>query len=318
MAGAIEIDRVAVETYASNHRSTAVWENDIRRVSSAEVLARLGLERGELDLLAGCPPCQGFSTLRTRRKMLAAPDARNDLIGEFARFARDLWPRAVMMENVPGLQQDRRFQHLCSDLEAFGYALTSRVVDAADYGVPQRRHRLILVGLRGGLQAPSIDTPRRSRRHTVRDAIACLDAPGGTGDALHDAPERRSRRVRRLIRQIPADGGSRAEADGAMRLACHLRCDGFTDVYGRMAWDDVAPTITSGCINPSKGRFLHPEQHRAITLREAALLQSFPREYVFSLTRGKEHAALMIGNALPPRLIEHLAKGLLRQMARPA
>jgi DNA (cytosine-5)-methyltransferase 1 len=138
---------------------------------------------------------------------------------------------------------------------------------------------------------------------TVRDAIGDLPLAGKSGDPLHDAPEKRSEKVARLIALVPKDGGSRSDLPKRLRLKCHQRFDGFYDVYGRMAWNDVAPTITSGCHNPSKGRFLHPTRNRAITLREAALLQGFPVDYKFPAEIKKERVSLMIGNALPPPLI---------------
>ena len=128
--------------------------------------------------------------------------------------------------------------------------------------------------------------------------------------------ERRSDRIRRLIRSIPKDGGSRSALPAAQQLKCHQSTDGFKDVYGRMAWGDVAPTITSGCTNPSKGRFLHPEQDRAITAREAALLQGFPKSYEFSLKRGKSGVAEMIGNALPPEFVRRHARTIARGLRR--
>jgi DNA (cytosine-5)-methyltransferase 1 len=131
--------------------------------------------------------------------------------------------------------------------------------------------------------------------------------PGRAGTRLHDVPENRAAHVRQLIRDFPKDGGSRRDLPDERQLGCHQRQDGFHDIYGRMAWDDVAPTITSGCHNPSKGRFLHPVEDRAITLREAALLQGFPREYQFPVSAGKEAKALMIGNALPPEFIRRHA-----------
>jgi len=111
---------------------------------------------------------------------------------------------------------------------------------------------------------------------------------------------------------IPKDGGSRSDLGLERQLACHRRCDGFKDVYGRMKWDDVAPTITSGCINPSKGRFLHPEQDRAITLREAALLQGFDMSYRFPIHRGRYPLAELIGNAIPAEFVRRQA-AVLRQ-----
>jgi len=111
-----------------------------------------------------------------------------------------------------------------------------------------------------------------------------------------------------MIRHIPKNGGIRRDLPSEFQLKCHQRCNGFKDVYGRMAWDDVAPTITGGCFNPSKGRFLHPEEDRAITMREAALLQGFPKLYKFPTIDNKSAVALMIGNALPPPFITAHAK----------
>jgi DNA (cytosine-5)-methyltransferase 1 len=121
---------------------------------------------------------------------------------------------------------------------------------------------------------------------------------------LHDIKERRSAATRRRISLIPKDGGSRTDLPEEEQLECHKKCDGFKDVYGRMAWNKPAPTITSGCTNPSKGRFLHPEENRAITLREASMLQSFPRGYKFPADKTKGEIALLIGNALPSKLIK--------------
>lgn len=141
----------------------------------------------------------------------------------------------------------------------------------------------------------------------MRHAIETLPPPGQTGDPLHDLEENRKRSVVDLIARIPKDGGSRAQLEAKWHLACHREFDGFSDVYGRMAWDKVAPTITSGCVNPSKGRFLHPRQNRCITLREAALLQAFPPRYKVSLEHGKFEAARLIGNALPPEFVRRHA-----------
>ena len=141
----------------------------------------------------------------------------------------------------------------------------------------------------------------------MREAIGWLPEPSESDDPLHNHGESRSEEVRRRIEAIPPEGGLR-QLGVEHQLACHVRTRGFYDIYGRMAWDAPAPTITGGCINPSKGRFLHPEQPRAITLREAALLQSFPGRYQFPLDRGKYRAADLIGNALPPTFVRHHAR----------
>ncbi len=305
--GAVDNDPLCIETYRANHPEVSVWEVDIRKLSVAAVMRALGLRKGMLDLLAGCPPCQGFSTIRTRNGSRRVEDPRNDLLFEFQRFVKKLRPKLVMMENVPGLARDRRFAKFCDNLRRMGYQCSDRVLDAADYGVPQRRRRLILLAGLDGVPAFA----RRARyRRTVRDAIGGLLNPERTGDQLHSLPETRSSRIIDLIRRIPKNGGSRTSLSKKEQLACHRAFDGFKDVYGRMSWDRVAPTITGGCINPSKGRFLHPTADRAITLREASLLQTFPRRYRFSLREGKYRTAEMIGNALPPEFVRRHASAL--------
>lgn len=306
VVGAVEIEAAAAETYRTNHPEVHLWERDIRELSADEILTTLGMERGELGLLAGCPPCQGFSSMRTLNGGKRVIDRRNDLVFEFVRLVDALYPKAIMMENVPALAENRRMREVLLELEKRGYDVgnSPRVLNAADFGVPQRRRRMIMICSRVGhipFASPAQD------RVTVRHAISGLPKPGNSGDPLHDFPEKRSERVLRMIRRIPKNGGSRFEAGQRYQLECHKRCDGFKDVYGRMRWDTQSPTITGGCTNPSKGRFLHPAENRAITLREAALLQGFPRDYRFSLKHGKQGASLMIGNALPPEFIRRQA-----------
>ena len=310
--GAVEVEHTATETYRANHPEVMLWERDIRRLSGFEVKERLGLQKGDVDLLAGCPPCQGFSSMRTLNGGQEINDPQNDLLFEFLRFVKDLEPKMLMMENVPGLRNDARFRKLRRELERLGYQIRWNVIDASNYGVPQRRRRFVMIASKTGRPDFAAPAPIRT---TVRQAIGRLPDAGGSGDVLHDLPERRSSRIMEMIRLIPHDGGSRRELGAEWQLACHVRCNGFKDVYGRMAWDDVSPTITGGCFNPSKGRFLHPDQDRNITLREAALLQSFPRDYFFSLKHGKGSAAVMIGNALPPEFIRRHARELRRHLA---
>jgi DNA (cytosine-5)-methyltransferase 1 len=253
--------------------------------------------------------------MRTLNRGEAVEDPRNDLVGEYLRLVEELLPRALMFENVPGLASDPRYLELVQKIRDLGYLARDEVHDAADFGVPQRRRRLILLAARG-VKVKMPRKPSRRRRPTVRSVIAGLPRPGESGDPAHDVTETRHPEIEELIRLIPHDGGSRGDLGPDRVLACHLRCDGFYDVYGRMHWDDVSPTITSGFVNPSKGRFLHPEQDRCVTPREAALLQTFPTSYEFPMKRGKYPVATMIGNAFPPELARRHAIAVREALAR--
>lgn len=310
---AVECDSISAKSYSMNHHNTNIMVNDIRKVTGRQLLNQAGISRGELDLLTGCPPCQAFSTLRTRRRE-QLDDPNKSLILEILRLVRSIRPRAVVVENVPGLADDNRFSKFKLGLKNAGYHSSYAVLNASDFGVPQRRKRLILIALRGKL-IPSGWSNYCGRRRTVRDAIGHLKAAGLSGDFLHDIPENRTSAMMSRIRATPKNGGSRSDTPSNLQCACHQKLNGFKDVYGRMAWDDVAPTITSGCNNPSRGRFLHPEEDRAITLREAALLQSFPKDYQFCIDRGKEHVARQIGNAFPPDLIRPIAAVIRRELS---
>ncbi len=304
---AIEKDPQAAATYALNHRDTSIWDDAIEDVECDEFMEFEEIAPFELDLLAGCPPCQGFSKVRTLNGSFRVIDNRNDLIFDFLRFIEALRPKTVMMENVPGLAQDNRFRRFQNHLTRLKYRMSWSIVDVAGFGVPQRRRRLVLFA--SVFDKPRLPIPNQ-RISTVRDAIGGLPLAGKSGDHLHDLPENRSLKIRRLIASIPRDGGSRSALGKRRQLRCHRDCDGFKDVYGRMAWDKVSPTITGGCFNPSKGRFLHPSANRAITMREAGLLQTFPRKYRFLENTGKEPIARMIGNALPPAFAISHAKAI--------
>lgn len=301
----VELDPLSIATYRANHKRTKVWDSDICDLTPQALLKHHGLCKGHLDLLTGCPPCQAFSSMRRLNGRRRIHDRESkDLVFEYLRFVEGLKPKVVMIENVPRLIDDYRFNQVRRRLWDLGYIGQPAIYDAADAGVPQRRRRMVYIASRVG----EIEHPEPvTYRQTVRDAIGNLRRPGRSGDPLHDLTESRSSRITDLIARIPKDGGSRSALGKRNQLKCHRSCDGFKDVYGRMAWDTVSPTITGGCVNPSKGRFLHPDQNRAITLREAALLQSFPPDYFVSLDRGKFAAALLIGNAFPPQFVRHHA-----------
>ena len=311
VVAAIDNDCLSTSTYKMNHRRTCLLTGDIRSAAPAFLMEKLGLVPGDLDLIAGCPPCQGFSTLRTLNGSRNIDEPMNDLVYEFVRFVRAFLPKTLMMENVPGLLSDDRLDGITQQLKNLGYQCAAGLFNAERYGVAQRRERMILFGSMGS--CPAFARPVR-RQRTVAGAIRKLVPPEMSTDPLHNYPVRRTEHVLSLIRRIPKNGGSRTDLPDEDQLDCHRRLNGFKDVYGRMAWGKPAPTITGGCISPSKGRYIHPEEDRAITLREAALLQGFPGSYAFDTSRGRQPIAQMIGNAFPPKFAEHHARSIYRHL----
>ncbi len=304
----IEIDKSTAAIYKQNHPKTKIYTSSINNIDPHSVMRELQLKKTELTLLAGCPPCQGFSSLRTRNKSICATDNRNDLIFQLIKWAEVFLPKNVLIENVPPLAKDPRIRKILLQLKRMGYIVnknTVKIENVADYGVPQRRRRMVLFCSR----QKKISMPKKLNTVTVRQAISHLPHPKHSKDLVHNLPVNRTPRIIDLISKVPKNGGSRKSIPKYLWLECHKRYPkGFQDVYGRMHWDKVAPTITGGCVNPSKGRFLHPEQNRAITLREASILQGFPEDYYFPINIGKERLAKMIGNAVPPNFAKVFAQ----------
>lgn len=299
---AVEIDSYAVKAYRMNHKKTKVIEEDIRKIDIAEIKKELNGDT--LHLLAGCPPCQGFSSVRRLNKKRSVRDDRNNLVLEYLRFVKELRPLTIMMENVPGLKNYTLFKKLVKELMELGYNPKYDVVNVKDYGVPQSRKRLVLVGSLLGDDLEIADGIKE--RTNVRKAIGNMENPEKSTDPLHKNFSKHSPRVIDRIKKTPHNGGSWKDLPEEFHLECHKKENvGFNDVYGRLRWDDFSTTITGGCLNPSKGRFLHPEQDRVLTPREAALLQSFPKNYKFPLDIPKTSLALLIGNALPPKFSFH-------------
>jgi DNA (cytosine-5)-methyltransferase 1 len=312
---ALEIDEIASKAYRLNHPNTAVITRDIRKVSIAEI--KRELKGKTIHLLAGCPPCQGFSSMRSLNKAQYIEDDRNDLVMEFVRLVKGLKPYTIMMENVPTLIKYDLFLKAVDILRnELHYNVDYKVVNVKDYGVPQSRRRLVLVGSRIG--EIKVAEPLKKKK-TVRQAIGGLPLPENSKDPIHKIFPTHHSMVQKRIELTPKDGGSRKDLPKKYLLKCHEGLNvGFNDVYGRLRWDFHSSTITGGCLNPSKGRFLHPEQNRCISAREAALLQSFPAKYKFPKDIPITKLALLIGNALPPRfsyiqsknIKEHLNKYL--------
>lgn len=294
---AVEIDRNATVTYKMNHPKTTVLQRDIREIESKEI--RRLLDNARIALLAGCPPCQGFSSVRKLNRKRSIRDERNKLIMEYLRFVEELKPLTIMMENVPGIVDYYLFRKLIKKLKELGYFIKFDIVNVKDYGVPQRRRRLVLVGSLLG----QLDIAKPTNEMvTVREIISNMETIDKTSDPLHTIIVKHNERINRMISMIPKNGGGRRDLPREYKLKCHSKKNvGFNDIYGRLRWDDYANTITGGCLNPSKGRFLHPEENRVITPREAALLQTFPLDYKFPIGISKTSLASMIGGALPPK-----------------
>ena len=310
VVAAIEMDEYAAKCYSMNHPETVLIQKNIRKVTSSDIKKIL---RGKkLHLLAGCPPCQGFSTVRRLNKKRAARDPRNNLILDYLRLVKKLKPLTIMLENVMALKDYYLFKFLLRALEGLGYKIDCDIVNIAEYGVPQRRKRLVMVG---SLLDKIEVAPATGQRKTVRDAIGNLTSIKKTRDPLHRITVNHTIKVQKMIRLIPHNGGSRADLPKRYELNCHTKeTVGFKDIYGRLRWDDFSSTITGGCLNPSKGRFLHPSENRVITPREAAVLQTFPANYQFPLNIPKGELAALIGNALPPKFSRILAKHIINHI----
>lgn len=309
---AIEIDKDAVDAYKLNHPDVKVFDEDIRKIKISEV--KKLLKDKELDLLAGCPPCQGFSSVRRKNKKKNIKDSRNSLIDEYLRFVKGLKPKTILLENVPGLMNYYRFQQFIKVLVDLGYndAENYEIVNMKDFEIPQSRKRLTLVASRLGKIKIAQGTKKKIY---VKDVIGNLLKPEDSTDPIHKIYPTHSERIMQRIKLTPKDGGSRSDLPKKFELACHKKENvGFNDIYGRLKWNDHSTTITGGCLNPSKGRFLHPEQDRCISAREAALLQSFPKGYKFPLNINKDSLALLIGNSLPPKFGYIQSKNIINHL----
>lgn len=338
IVAAIEQDADAAETYRANNPAVVLYEQDIRAVAAAAVRRTLALPEGEtLDLLAGCPPCQGFTRLT---ESSGRRDRRNGLVREFLRFVRVLRPKVCMLENVPGLLRSRKgkryFREVENGLKKAGYRISYDVVELADYGVPQFRKRLVLIAARRKaipIPAPTHHDPARVGKrgqqpwNTVRKAIEKLPrAPlrstirAGRAEPHYEWHYARNvaSLVKRRLEHALKHGRRRSTLPKSLRLKCHeRRPDGYFDVYGVLDWDRPSPTITSGCTNASKGCFGHPKEARPLTAVEAARLQTFLLSHKFKGS-GLESVARQIGNALPRRFAKVVGKAIAKRLVADA
>ena len=334
VACAVEIDDAAVKAYKGYYllRDVNVLKNDICKVNGSEILNAAGLKRNDLYLLAGCPPCQKFS-MQNRIHNSDEKDIEEvkKLLMQYKRIIKEIYPPFLLMENVPGIKSSfggRILKEFIAELEnedapdSERYLVLSDVVNAADYGVPQLRKRFVLHAVRCDILKQmeqlnltlTLPIPTHSKTGndnkqkwvTVREAFAGLpEIKAGerySDDKIknHYCANLSDKNIQRM-HIIRENGGSRTALPENLVLKCHTTYSGHTDVYGIMNPDAPAPTMTGGCLSYSKGRFGHPFEDRAISVREAARIQTFPDDYIFgeSLTK----AALEIGNAVPIKLV---------------
>lgn len=306
-------------TYERNNPGARFIQADIREIGLSDLAIKHG-SRGYDDVLfAGCAPCQPFSQQRKgdRRRRDAT------LLAELGRLIATALPGYVLMENVPGIANIegfstfRRFLRL---LTSNGYQYVFDVLDAKSFGVPQNRRRLVLIAMKGrqpSLPAAKFGANLRPFR-TVREAISRFP-PIKPGSRHRKVPNHVAAAISDLnlerLHCTPHDGGDRRSWPNRLRLDCHIGdYTGHTDVYGRMALDAPAPTLTGRCHSISNGRYGHPTQDRAISLREAAALQTFPDGYEFFGCN--KHIAIQIGNAVPVRMAEELGRHILHLAAQ--
>lgn len=320
VVAAVELEPHAFATYKANHADVTAYRQDIRTVDGSALAAKSST--GTIDLLAGCPPCQGFSSLTSKYRR---SDPRNALIGEMGRIVKEVKPLAVMIENVPGLALKGKplLDEFIAILEKEGYKVTQGTLQVADFGIPQNRRRFVLLAGKGfKIELPAVTHSSSGKNglqqwSTIDAVLKGLDKPitlarakergGPTKVKWHVVRCLSSDNMRRIKRAKPGNAWWRG-IPKRMRPKCHQsKKAGFSNVYGRMRWGSVSPTITGGCTTFSKGRFGHPTQNRTISVYEAALLQTFPPNYVFD-TPYMDHACNIIGNALPCDFARIVAK----------
>lgn len=310
---ALDFDKHSVTSFSANFPKAVVVNEDIRSFQLEDF--RPYFDRDALSLFCACAPCQPFSRLKKASK---AHDDRIYLLSELSNFIKEFLPDFVFIENVSGIQKrysNGPLSNFLVLLDDLGYKYESAVVNAKDYGVPQNRSRLIVVAAKNYeivLPRPTHGQGKKDYA-TVKDYIGNLNhiEAGETckKDPLHRAAGLSSKTMER-IRATPPEQGRESWPEH-LRLRCHANHRGHSDVYGRMSWDKPANTLTTRCHSLSNGRFGHPEQNRAISLREAALLQSFPVSFKVIGT-SLDSMARQIGNAVPPLLTQMVGKQLLK------
>jgi DNA (cytosine-5)-methyltransferase 1 len=312
----IDLDPACRFPYESNNHRAAFIEGDIKKLKAKDLSELFGKEK--VKILAGCAPCQPFSTYAQRYEL----DDRNGkwgLLYHFARLAKGSMPDVITMENVPTVARHKVFHDFVSALKQQGYKVWFDVVDSSRYGVPQKRRRMVLLASRHG--DIRMIAPTHAKPKTVRQAIQRLRpltaGESAPNDSLHVTSTLSEKNLRRIKMSKP--GGTWRDWPKDLVADCHRAESGRTygGVYGRMEWDKPAPTMTTQCFGFGNGRFGHPDQDRAISLREAAILQSFPRNYAFVPKHGDvrfKELGRLIGNAVPVDLGRAIARSIKQHL----
>ncbi len=316
LAGVDNDDRLR-ETYTRNNRPSRFINCDIREIQIHELRRDLGIDGDTATLYAACTPCQPFSSLN---KMYAA-DRRKSLLLDFAAIVEEAPPDYIIVENVPGLSNavgNEIYQQFRQILEREGFRIEADRLDAKEFGVPQTRKRFILVASRHGvpsLPAPTTEGNFKTVGHSIRKFPVLAHGEQSDTHKNHVARKLRPHHLR-IVKAVPPNGGSRRDVlDTSILLKCHQKNpDAHKDVFGRMSWDLPAPTLTCRCTDVYCGRFIHPEQDRGISVREAAALQTFDDDYEFFGGSISEQAR-QVGNAVPVRLARLLGTSVLKAHA---
>jgi len=313
----IDNDGTCQYAYESNNGARFI-HSDVRQLSSADVSTLYPL--GDVKILVGCAPCQPFSP-HTQKNDKRNEDERWRLLYAFGSLVKEIEPEIVSMENVTQIENQKVFSDFVDGLKSLNYSVSWETVYCPDYGIPQRRTRLVLLASKLGNIGLIPKTHSQAHYRTVRNAIGKLEAleDGGKSkkDPLHRAARLTSINKRRIQESKP--GRTWRDWNEELRLRCHIKETGkrYVSVYGRMVWDKPAPTITTQFYNYGTGRFGHPEQNRALSLREGALLQTFPRYYKFSDPKKPalfQQVAIHTGNAVPVRLGVIIGRSILEHL----
>ena len=315
----IDFDAGCKETYEANMKGSKFILADVSELKEEDLKKEINIKKNDDDLIfIGCSPCQYWSIIRTSKNK---SEKSKDLLHEFHRFVKFYNPGYVVVENVPGIlnkKDESGLGRFISDLEKRGYKVKYGVVDLNQYGVPQTRKRFSLVANR--VTEKEIFPKPNSKRPVVSDFIGVkkgfpkIKAGNKDGTAFKHTTAGLSEINIKRLNLTPTNGGSRKSwADTDLQLKAYQKSGSnisFNDTYGRMSWDKAAPTITTKFFSISNGRFAHPEENRAISLREGATLQTFPKSYKF--TDGTTaNVARMIGNAVPPAYAAKIAKSIM-------